>query len=133
MSKEIVTAELDLEQFANSDSQQLPIEFNVWSYWYEHGFPVDSVMEAHSAVSRKSGEANSGHIVAKVETLSKPLDRADVAVDSCTVWCCDCKGYQFHYSVDLEEYSVTGWEACPHIEAVAKEARAQNDEQQETL
>lgn len=133
MTKEIVTAELDLEQFANSDSQQLPIEFDVWSYWYEHGFPVDSVIEAHSAVSRKSNEENSGHVVAKVETLEKPLERADAAVDDTTVWCCDCKGYQFHYSVDLEDYSVTEWGACPHIEAVSKVEKAKSDDNQTEL
>lgn len=129
----IHTAELDLDQLASTEGSHKPIELEVWSYWYESGFPVESIVEAHSAVNQKPDSENTGHIVVKVETLSKPLNRADVVEDKTTVWCCDCKGFQFHYSVDLAHKSITQWGACPHIEAVEKGIRAKNDENQETL
>jgi hypothetical protein len=129
----IHTAKLDLDQLASTEGQHKPIELDVWSYWYENGYPVESIVEAHSAVNQKPDAENTGHIVVLVETLSKPLNRADVAVDQAEVWACDCKGYAYHYSVDLEQHSVTEWGICPHIEAVNKGLRAQNDENQETL
>jgi hypothetical protein len=129
----IHTAELDLEQFRTGDSHSKPIELEVWNYWAEHGYPVESIIEAYSAVHSKVDDKDTAHVVLKVETLSKPLDKADVAVDQTEIYCCDCKGYQYHYSVDLEDSSVVEWDSCPHIEAIDKTVKAQADDQQDTL
>jgi hypothetical protein len=129
----IHTADLDLEQLASTEGQHKPIELDVWSYWYENGYPVESIVEAHSVVNQKPDAENTGHIVVKVETLSKPLNRADVVDDTVNVLCCDCRDYQFNKGVDLEQESVTDWGHCKHIASVSKHIKAQNDENQDTL
>lgn len=129
----IHTAEIDLDQLAESDAHSKPIELDVWAYWYENGYPVESVLEAHSAVNAKQDDDNTGHIVVKVETLSKPLNRADVVEDTVAIWSCDCRDYQFNQSVDLEETSVTEWSHCKHIIAVDRTLKAANDENQDTI
>lgn len=133
MSEKIHTAELDLEQFSTETEESNLLTLDVWSYWHDNGYPVESILEAHSALSQKATEENTGHIVLKVESLSKPLNRADVVEDSISVWCCDCKGYQYHYSVDLEQQGITDWKSCPHIKAVSKAERAKADDQQTEL
>lgn len=129
----IVASELDLDQFIDPEPGERLIEFEVWSYWNEMGYPVERIEELYSVVNQKQGEENTGHLVAKVITLDKPVNVADAAVDQTTAWTCDCKGYQYHYSVDLEERRIGEWGSCPHVEACAKEVRAVNDDQQATL
>lgn len=130
----IHTAKLDLEQFQDKpDSAELPIEFDVWSYWYSCGYPVDDIVDAYCAVHTKQDDEDSSHIILKVQTLSKPLDRADVISDSTTLWTCDCKAYAYHEKVDLEETPITEWGYCKHIESVEPSIKAQGDENQESL
>lgn len=129
----IHAAPLDLDNLAESDDTSLAVNLDVFSYWYENGYPVDGIVEAYCVVNVKRDNENTGHTVLKVETLSKPLDKADVVADQTEVWACDCKGYQHHYSVDLEDTPVTEWDACPHIEACDKSAKAKNDDNQDTL
>lgn len=127
----IVTGELDLEQFTPAEGQG--VELDVFSYFVENGYPVDEILEAHSVVNQKPDDENSGHIVLKVKTLSKPLSEADAVEDEMHMWTCDCKGYQYHYSVDLSERRLGEWDFCPHIEAVAKSVKALNDDSQTEL
>jgi len=128
----LITAPLDTSQFLNADGDK-PFELEVWSYWYDGGYPVESVVEAYTVIHEKTDDENTSHIVAKVETLSKPLDVADVAVDSTEKWVCDCKAYQFHHSVDLEKRFLSEWDPCKHVKAVSREERAKSDNNQRTL
>lgn len=127
----IITAPIDLEQLRDEGS--LPVQFAVFSYWESYGYPIEQVVEAHSAVSRKQDEEDSGHIVAKVETLAKPLNRADVVEDTIEKWTCDCGAFQYHHNADLEVDQITDWGVCKHIEAVDKHTKAKNDENQSRL
>lgn len=123
--------QLDLGQYRTGNG--LALEFDIFSLWENHGYPVEEIREAHSVVSHRPDSENGGHIVAKVETLSKPLSSADAVSDMCSVWCCDCKDYQFNQAVDLEDTRLPEWGYCKHIETVSKAARAANDEAQVTL
>lgn len=129
----IHTAPLDLEQFGSDDDTDKPVWLDVWNYWNSNGYPVESIVEAHTAVHKKTDDEDTAHVVLKVETLSKPIDEADVAVDTIEVYCCDCKGYQFHYSTDLEDNRIASWGVCPHIEAVDPTIKAAKDENQTSL
>jgi len=129
----IRTAEKDLDQYGTDDNTNLPINLDIFSYFYTHGFPVESIVEAHTAFHIKPDDGDTAHDVLKIETLSKPLDIADAAVDTHTMWVCDCKGFAYHYSVDLEEQRITEWDVCPHIEAVDKSLKAESDASQATI
>jgi len=126
----LISAPLDIEQFVG-DSPLFELE--VFSYFYENGYPVESIEEAYTVIHEKTDDENTSHIVLKVETLSKPIDVADVAVDSVTKYCCDCKAYQFHHSVDLEERYLSEWGACKHIKSVSREEKAKADDNQDTI
>jgi len=129
----IHTAPIDLEQLAEGDSTSKPIELDVWSTWYSHGFPVDEIVEAYCAVHEKVDAEDTAHIVTKVQTLEKPIDHADIVADSATRWACDCGRFQYHEKVDLEMNTVMDWGNCHHIESVDKSLRADQDKNQETL
>jgi len=127
------SAPLDLDNFAESDSTGLSVNLDLFSYWATHGYPVDDIIEAYSVVNEKVGDENSSHVVLKVQTLSKPLDRADAAVDQTTLFVCDCRDYRFNLGVDLEQKSVTSWGQCKHVLECSKSAKAKQDEQQSEL
>lgn len=129
----IHTAKIDLDNFAESDSTSLCVNLDVFSYFYEFGYPVDEILEAHSAVNVKTDDENTGHLVVRIQTLSKPIDQADAAVDQIEKWACDCGSYQYHVSVDLEEQSITDWGHCKHVKAVDPSVRAKNDPDQSEL
>jgi len=95
------------------------LELDVFSYFYDHGFPVESIEEAHAVVNEKAEKENTAHLVVKIETLRKPLDIADLAIDGgFKMFACDCRAYQFHHSVDLEDKNITNWGECKHIDEV---------------
>ena len=127
----IFTAPIDLDQLRNEGT--LPVQFAVFNLWESYGYPIEQVVEAHSAVTRKQDSEDTGHIVVRVETLSKPLNRADVVEDAIERWACDCGAFQFHNNADLEGERITDWGVCKHIEAVDKKAKAKNDENQSRL
>lgn len=131
----IHTAELDLEQFGQDDVEGRPEQFwlDVFNYWVDNGYPIDSLLGAHSVVHKKQDSEDTAHVVLKVQTLSKPKDMADIVADETTMYACDCKGYQYHYSVDLDEKRLPDWGYCPHIDAVDPTVKADNDESQQTL
>jgi len=129
----IRTAEKDLEQYGTDDETNLPVNLDIFSYFYTHGYPVESIKELHTAFHVKPDAEDTAHDVLKIETLNKPLDIADAAVDTHTMWVCDCKAFSYHVSVDLEEQRITEWGHCKHIEAVDKSIRANADDSQETL
>lgn len=114
---ELVSAPLDLEQF-QADSHTHPVHLEVWSYWYEHGYPVDELTDAYSVIHVKEGVENSSHVVCRVQSLEMPLDEADAAVDDTVVYSCDCRDYQYNRGVDLEEERLPEWGDCIHIEEV---------------
>jgi len=123
----IHTGKLDTEQFGSDG-----VELEVFSYLYDNGYPVDSIEEAHAVVSEKDKD-NTGHIVLKIQTLRKPLKEADATTDQTTKFVCDCKAFQFHHSVDLEERYLSEWDSCKHINAVSKVEKAKADENQDTI
>lgn len=127
----IVTGQLDVDQFTPAEGQG--VELDVFSYFVENGYPVEEILEAHSVVNQKPDDENSGHIVLKVKTLSKPLSEADAVSDELHRWVCSCKAFQFHHSVDLQERRLGEWEHCKHIQSVAKSVKAIEDKNQETL
>lgn len=111
------------------------IRLEVFSYLNTHGYPVDEIVEAHSAVSMKKDprKEDTGHIVLKIQTLEKPLGQADAVADQTTEWVCDCKDYKFTRSVDLESRALAEWEPCKHIKEVSKSEKARTDERQNQL
>jgi hypothetical protein len=131
----IHTAELDLEQFGQGDVEGRPEQFwlDVFNYWVDNGYPIDSLLEAYSVVHKKQDSEDTAHVVLEVQTLSKPKDMADIVADETTMYACDCKGYQYHYYVDLDEKRLLDWGYCPHIDAVDPTVKAENDESQQTL
>lgn len=129
----LISAPLDVDQFQTVKGGERVFELAVWSYWYDNGYPVESIEEAHTVIHEKDDEENSSHIVCKVQTLEVPINVADVVADQTTKWVCDCKRFQYQEGVDLEERRLTDWGNCHHIQAVSRTARANADEDQDTL
>jgi len=118
--------EIDTEQMTDA-------ELDVCSYIKTNGYPVDDILEAYAVISVKKHTDNSGHLVLKIQTLSKPIDQADAVADQTVKWICDCKDYQFNKWVDLEKKELADWGSCKHIREVSKSAKAEQDKQQHTL
>ncbi len=129
----IHTAELDLNQLGIDDATEKPIQLGVFNYWASHGYPVESILEAHTVVHSKDTSENTGHIVLKIETLERPLDVADLVEDKTEMWVCDCRDFQYNQSVDLSERWLTEWGICKHCLSVSREERAKADENQDTI
>jgi len=108
-------------------------EIDVVSYLSTHGYPIDDILEAYAVVSVKTEAENSGHLVLKVQTLSKPIDEADAVDDQMIQWLCDCRDFQFNRSVDLDERKLREWGSCKHIQEVSKSQRAAEDRNQLSL
>lgn len=100
----------------------------------DHGYPVEDVSDLHAGVSVKEDSDDEGYLVAKIDTLSRPTEEADIVEDGCSIWCCSCPGFHYHEFPDLAEESITNVGACSHIEKVRRQTRAETvDESQETL
>jgi hypothetical protein len=123
----IHTAELSLDRFPEVD-----VEFEVFSYLYDHGYPVD-IDGLYSVVNQKPQEENSGYLVAEITTTQVPLDEADVASDEIGMLACSCPAYQYQAGVDLSETTVDEWGTCKHIDSVDPTAKAVKSESQTTL
>ena len=123
----IHTAELSLDRFP-----ELELEFEVFSYYYDSGYPVD-IEALYSVVNQKPQEENSGYLVAEITTTSVPLDEADVASDEISMLACSCPAYQYQAGVDLSETTIDDWSHCKHCEAVDPTIKAKNTESQTTL
>lgn len=123
----IHTGQLDTERLTDTP----PLE--VVGYWVDNGYPVNGLVEAHTAVSRKKDSDDTGHIVMKIETLERPLSEADVVKDQTTEWVCSCPAYQYHCNVDLTNKRLSEWRPCKHIKAIAKAEKAKADENQRSL
>ena len=120
------SGEIDTEQMHDC-------EIDVVSYLSTHGYPIDDILEAHAVVSVRTEAENAGHLVIKVQTLSKPIDEADAVDDQMIQWLCDCRDFQFNRSVDLEERKLREWGSCKHIQEVSKSQRAAEDRNQLSL
>jgi len=120
------SGEIDTEQMHDC-------EIDVVSYLSTHGYPIDDILEAYAVVSVKTETENSGHLVIKVQTLSKPINEADAVDDQMIQWLCDCRDFQFNRSVDLEKKRLADWGRCKHIREVNKSAKAEADNKQNTL
>jgi len=120
------SGEIDTEQMHDC-------EIDVVSYLSTHGYPIDDILEAYAVVSVKTEAENTGHLVIKVQTLSKPIDEADAVDDQMVQWLCDCRDFQFNRSVDLEERKLREWGSCKHIQEVSKSQRAAEDRNQLSL
>lgn len=129
----LISAPLDLDQFQTVKDGETCLNLSVWSYWADHGYPVEAITGAWTVINDKVEDINTSHIVVKVETLEKPLDEADVAADGTELYACDCRDYQYNRSVDLQERYLTEWDDCKHIRAVSREAKANADDNQQTL
>ena len=118
--------EIDTEEMQDA-------ELDVSSYLKTDGYPIDDIIEAYAVVSVKNQSENTGHLVLKIQTLTKPIDEADAVEDQTTKWICDCKDYQFNKWVDLEKKRLADWGTCKHIREVSKSAKADADNKQNTL
>lgn len=123
----IHTAELDLDRFP-----EVELEFDVFSYFYDHGYPVD-ITELHSVVNQKPQDEDSGYLVAKITTTEVPLDEADVATDEISMYACSCPAFQFQEVPDLKETTITDCGQCKHLRSVDPVAKAKADENQTEL
>jgi hypothetical protein len=124
----IHSAKLDMERFTETPE----IEFDVFSYFYDHGYPVD-IEQLYNVVNQKPQEENSGYLVAEITTTQVPLDEADVASDEITKLTCSCPAYQYQAGVDLSDATIDDWKHCKHCEAVDPVAKAKADDNQTSL
>lgn len=102
--------------------------------WLQNaGYPVD-VLERHPTVSVKEKKENTGYLVTKVRTLSKPPEQADAVEDEIEVHLCHCWNFVTEHCPRFGD-GATPAEigSCKHIEAVDKSARASNDPDQHSL
>jgi len=120
------SGEIDTEQMQDA-------ELDVTSYLKTNGYPINDMIAAYAVVSVKNQTKDTGHLVLKIQTLSKPIDEADAIKDQTIKWICDCKDYQFNQSVDLEKKRLADWGTCKHIREVNKSAKADADNKQNTL
>jgi hypothetical protein len=120
----IKSAPLDSEYIS-----EIEIESEIHGWMQDNGYPVDLTNRAYTVIS----ESGSGYLVYEVETLAKPIDRADSVVDSMTVWLCTCADMRFRRVPDFSEGSPKDISQCKHCIAARKELRAENDENQQTL
>lgn len=97
------------------------------------GYPVDDFTELHTGVSVKTDSDDSGYLVGRIETLSKPVEDADVAVDQYSFWACSCPGFHYHRFPDLDSESIEGVGECAHVERVRRKVRESAGEGQETI
>ena len=83
------------------------------------GYPVDAFEDVHAGVTVKADSEGSSYLVGRLETLTKPTEDADVAVDQHEFWACSCPDFHFRQFPDLEEgESIEGVGECPHVKAV---------------
>jgi len=68
------SGEIDTEQMQDA-------ELDVLSYLKTNGYPIDDTLEGHAVVSVKNQSENTGHLVLKIQTLTKPIDEADAIED----------------------------------------------------
>lgn len=109
---------------------QIVCEPSYIQYLREHGYLIEEIADAREIDSDSS---ESGHIVYKIKTYSKPRDHTDfdAIADEITIPVCDCWSYRSN-SVDVAE--TTGPNGtCKHCEKAFMTERAENDENQSTL
>lgn len=102
--------------------------------WVENaGYPVD-VLNQFPVVSVKDGEENTGYLVTRIRTLSKPPAEADAVEDEIETYLCHCWNFVTEHLPKFNEGATPSEiSACKHIESVDKSARAKNDEGQQSL
>jgi len=107
------------------------------TYLRNHGYNIKEVLEKHTVPSSSGEDA---YLIYKIQTYIFPKNSAllDVADESQQIemWVCSCPQFRFRETVDVSEgidVSPDQCGTCKHIHQVDKVARAENDEQQDTL
>jgi len=82
-----------------------------------------------------SESSDRAYLVAKVRTLTKPFERADVAEDRTEVIVCSCDDFHYNRTKGFEnaEIDVTEFGKCKHCRLAYKVENAKSDPNQEQL
>lgn len=124
----IHVAPLDTEHIADS-----AVITETETYLEEFGYKTNTD-GYYTVVNHKTDDSNSGYLVKKVTTTSKPFEQADIVEDEITILICSCAAYRFRDGIkDLEETNGLEWTPCKHCESVDKSIKAESDEAQSTL
>lgn len=100
----------------------------------EANYPVENITDIHQNVSVKRDGEDAAHVVCRIETLSRPIEDADVVEDGYEFWACSCKGFHYHKFPRLDEgESIESVGECTHIESVRRSCRGVAGRGQETL
>ncbi len=109
--------------------QVIPLAFE-WAR--DNGYPVDGVVSRYTGVSLKE-DGNDGYLVMEIKTLEYPQMMADVAVDSCTLWVCSCRGWHYHHNKGMfDELRPSESTDCPHVERCKRKERQAVDDDSQT-
>ena len=125
---------LTVEHVPTSDPYALQVIPLAFEWARDNGYPVDGVVNRYTGVSLKE-DGNDGYLVMEIETLEHPQMMADVAVDSCTLWVCSCRGWHYHHNKGMfDEKRPSEATDCPHVEKCKRKERvAVEDENQANL
>lgn len=112
--------------------EKLVVEPQYVEYLRSQDYRIDGIEGLHAVPSDSSKDT--AHIVAQIQTYNKPTTHGDYLDHGLTLWVCDCWSYR-ETSADVSKSFVQPSQSgeCKHIQQVDKVARAQNDDQQETL
>jgi len=83
------SGEIDTEQMQDA-------ELDVTSYLRTNGYPINDMIAAYAVVSAKNQTKDTGHLVLKIQTLSKPIDEADAIKDQTIKWICILSWFGLH-------------------------------------
>lgn len=122
---------LTIEHEPTSDPYALQLIPMAFEWARDHGYPINDVVNRYSGISLKE-DGDDGYLVMEIETLEYPQMVADVAVDSCTLWICSCRGWHYHHNKGMfDNLNPSQSSDCPHVtKAKRKERQAVDDESQ---
>lgn len=85
------------------------------------GYPVDDFTDVHAGVTVKQDDEDSSYLVGRLETLKRPTEQADVAVDQYEFWACSCPDFHYRQFPDLDaDEGIESVGECPHVVSVAE-------------
>ncbi len=123
---------LTIDHEATSDPYALQVIPMAFEWARDHGYPINDVESRYTGVSLKE-DGNDGYLVMEIRTLEYPQEIADVAVDSCTLWICSCRGWHYHHNSGMfDEKRPSEAQDCPHVEKCKRKERQAVDDDSQT-
>jgi len=109
--------------------------------WTEEGLQLDRLVdmkerdlrpEVNNCKIVESSSDNGAYLVAKIEVLDVPFERADISADTVDLTVCSCSDWYFNRSSGVETGEVSPSEigTCKHCRSAYKHLSAQADDSQ---